>query len=405
MNCRRVFSWIANILFWGAIALTIVAYAGGFDDMQSLSLILCVIFGIIYYIETFLCSYCSYLCGVTSTSGTYEDIDKMFKASPSIRMNIECYHTKHSGGGGGRGGGGGGGRGGNAGNAGRGGKGGGRSGGSTSSTNSTRSTRVVTHRASEEFSYKSWRDVSGEFKLDTSSATKDESVAYVLLSLSLEVQFAADGSGEDYNMAKSDFMRRNRFDVSQSFTQTNTIPHFRKDILVQVTDQPPCCVGVGFFMLFGLLTLNAIYSTYLDSCCHRQKFSIKKVVSTRQDLNAPQMQTQYAYYDPRMIIGAQMVVFDPFQAPQMYALNQPAAQQYIEMQMVQPQVLFAPLPQAQEIIEIPQNETQSMLDANQSIIGLHQSHPPQNAHPQYGMPQGQYPPPQHLASAHPQVNY
>jgi len=381
MSCRRVFSWIANILFWGAIALAGYAFSGDATDIQGVSAFLCVIFGIMYYLETFICSYCSYLSGITTASVTYEDMDKMFKGNPSVRMEIECYHTIHR--------------------------------------RKRGPEKVVTHRASEEFFYKSWRDVSGEFKLDTALGAVDDGASYILLTLSVEVQFAPDGTAEDYNMKKSELIQKNKFDRTQGFKLINTIPDFRESIFVQVSDRPPCCVGVGYFILFGLLTFNAIYSSYLDSCCNKQKFSIKKLISTRQDLNTPQMKSQYAYYDPRMVLGNQMVIFYPSQDPQVHALNQPAAQQYMGMQMLPQHLLFAPTPKTEEILEMPQNDTQSMLRGNQSSVAPHQSYLPQNAYPQYGIPQGQYPPPQgqypppqgqypppqHLVTVHPQVNH
>lgn len=326
MSCRRVFTWIANLLIWGAIVFVALSFAMDLSSgLKSGSVALLIICAIIYYCETFICSYCGYFSHLSVVAKSYEDIDKMFKSSPIITMNITCYHYRHVY----------------------------RHSGSGNNYSSSSSEKVVTHRSSEEFRYTSWRDVSGEFKLDMSGALNDESVAYVLLDLNLAVEFASDGTSEDYGRAKLDFISRNRYDRYQDYHQGNSLPSFQECFLIQVTDQQPCCFGLGYFIFFGLLTFNAFYSSYLDCYCHKQNFTIKKVISTRQNLSAPEMQSQYAYYDPRMLMADQMIVFPIDQGPQVMALNQPIAQQYLNIPAVPDQSLFVPTSQQPEVMQTP----------------------------------------------------
>eukprot|EP00826_Nyctotherus_ovalis_P051715 TRINITY_DN6477_c0_g1_i8.p2 TRINITY_DN6477_c0_g1~~TRINITY_DN6477_c0_g1_i8.p2 ORF type:complete len:243 (-),score=47.74 TRINITY_DN6477_c0_g1_i8:45-773(-) len=217
-----------------------------------------------------------------------------------------------------------------------------------------------------------------------------------MLELSIDVQFANDGTGEDYARSKLNFITRNRFDRYQSYHQLNQIVDFRDRFFIQVTDNPPCCFGRSYFIFFGLLTFNALYSSYLDCCCHRQAFVIRKVVSTRTDLNSLQMQNQYNYYDPCMVMPNQMVVFAPTQAPQVLSVNQTAAQQYMKTPMVQPQTLFVPGFQGEEIMESPEGVTQMGPSDEQHTGTMLQANVSQSTYPQYGITQGQYPPPQHL---------
>lgn len=385
MSCRRVFSWIANLLIWGAIAFVGISFgmdlASGAKNGSIAILIICAI---IYYCEAFICSYCSYFMHLSVAAKSYEDIDKMFKSSPLVTMNITCYHYRrtyrH------------------------------RSRGGRSSSSSE---RVVTHRSSEEFRYMSWRDISGEFKLDMSGALKDENVAYVLLDLNLAVEFASDGTAEDYSRAKLDFVSRNRYDRYQDYHQGNSLPSFQDCFLIQVTDQQPCCFGLGYFIFFGLLTFNAIYSTYIDCYCHKQKFTVKKVISTRQNLSAPEMQSQYAYYDPRMLIANQMVVFPVNQDPQVMTLSQPIAQQYLNIPAAPSQNLFVAMPQGSEVMQTPEGVQPTMppgaqLSQEQLLKGQAQG----QASQMQLMP-GQYPqnsgyttyPPQYAPHMMPQQQY
>ena len=61
--------------------------------------------------------------------------------------------------------------------------------------------------------------------------------------------------------------------------------------LVKLVDQEPCMVNMLFFVLFTFLMVAEIFSIYVDSFCVYQKFKVRKLVSTRYDLNQPVYQT------------------------------------------------------------------------------------------------------------------
>jgi len=325
MSCRRVCSWILNIMLWACIAFVIASFVSdGLDHLKGTSIILLVVIGILYYIETFGYSYCSYFLNLASVAKSYEEIDKMFKAYPTITMHIVCYHYRQY----------------------------------RRSDGALVTERVETHRASQEFDYSSWRDISGQFKLDTSGATKDETISYVLLDLSFDIQLASDGTAGDYSDQKAIFIRRNRLDDEYTFSVTHKISYFQNCFLVQVTDQVPSCFGLGYFILFGLLGFNAPYSTYLDRFCKRQVFTIRKAISSRDNLNTAEMKSKYAYYDPRIVVVNQMIIFTQNQAPQMVALSD-APSQYLAVQQPPAQNLFVPISQAPEAPQLPRDGSPS----------------------------------------------
>lgn len=361
MGCRKVFRWIISLLLWASIAFIAVSFALDLStSAKPTSIYLTAIIAIIYYCETFICSYCSYFMNLSMSAKSYEEMDRMFKAAPTLTMRITCYHYGSS---------------------------------RRSKGGSTGSKRVVTYHGREMFSYQSWRDISGEFKLDTSAAAKDDDYAYVMLSVSLETHFANDGTEADYARAKQRFISRSRFDRYQTFSQITEIRDFRNKFLVQVTDSPPCCFGLGYFLFFGLLTLNVFYSAYVESHCQMQHFIIKKAISTRQNLNVPELQSQYAYYDPRMTLPRQVVVFAPNQAPQVVMMNQPVAQQYASATMTPPETLFVPMTQGIEELEASEYGSQSNLSQATMFPGensMSLQYAPQYAIPPQMMMQGQY---------------
>jgi len=320
MSGRRVCSWICNLMLWAAIVFIITSHASnGLDHLRTGSVTILVIAMIIYYIETFLYSYCSYFLNFASVAKSYEEINKMFKASPSVTMNIVCYHYRQY----------------------------------VKNDGSIATERVDSHKATKRLNYSSWRDISGQFKLDTSGATKDESISYVLLDLSYIIHFADDGTVEDYEESKTSFIRTNKLDTEYEFSETRDISYFQSCFLVQVTDQVPSCFGLGYFILFGLLGFNAPYSTYVDRFCKRQVFTIKKLISTRKDINGSEMESEYASYDPRIIIVNQVIIFPPNQGPQVFALNA-VPQQYAHVLQPPPQGLPVFVPQAPVPSQLPE---------------------------------------------------
>ena len=66
--------------------------------------------------------------------------------------------------------------------------------------------------------------------------------------------------------------------------------------LVKLTVNEPCMVNFFFFFLFTILTFAEFYVIYVDSFCIYQKFKVRKIVSTRYDLNQP----VYQIYIPQL---------------------------------------------------------------------------------------------------------
>jgi len=65
------------------------------------------------------------------------------------------------------------------------------------------------YTASEVFRYISWRDISGRFILDTKEAMMDQKKAFVKLDLSLGMEYASDGTADDYAEQKKRFIEKN----------------------------------------------------------------------------------------------------------------------------------------------------------------------------------------------------
>jgi hypothetical protein len=259
--CWKVLGWCFQIGTWATLIMSI-ALSG--DNGSG---IFAVFF--IFYLAYMVIEFCSptarYLCHKSSDQGMYQKMGRNFQTPPEICFHCECYHyvdveyyttdkdgNKHR---------------------------------------HTRKEKRVTYTERYVVPYYSSRDVSGLFYLNCERAVIEKK-RYIKLELKEEINFADAISYYDYERAKSHFWLRNRFrDTHFSFWETRTIPGMDHHNLIKLVDQEPCTVNMPFFVLFTFLTGAEIFSLYFDTLCVYQKFKVRKLVSTRYDLNQPVYQT------------------------------------------------------------------------------------------------------------------
>lgn len=261
--CYITFCWIFQILCWGSLIGSLVMYA---QDPDSPGIF--ASFGTCYFIYAIL-EFCSptsrYLCNKSSDQGMYEKMGRNFKTPPEIRFHCECYHyeTRHHT----------------------------RTNKDGKKEHYTTRERVTTYTETYSLPYYSERDVSGLFYLNCEKAYVEKK-HYIKLELKEEINFADAISYYDYERAKRHFWRRNRFrDVHFDFTESRVIPGMDHHNLVKLTQEEPCLVNYFFFFLAVLLTIAEFFRLYVDSVSVYQKFKVRKLVSTRYDLNQPVYQT------------------------------------------------------------------------------------------------------------------
>ena len=257
--CYHTACWIFQILSWISIVASGIIYSKNNDNSAAF-----VAFGIIYLIYIIL-EFCSptskYLCHKSSDQGIYQKMGIHFQTPPEILFHCECYHYET------------------------------RTHYTTDSKGHrhrhTERVRVTTYRETYSMPYYSERDVSGLFYLNCDKAYAQQK-RYIKLELKEEINFADAISYYDYERAKSAFWRRNRFrDVHFDFNEERRIPGLAHHNLVKLVKQEPCIVNYFWFFFFTILTIAEFYRILFDSYCVYQKFKVRKLVSTRYDLNQP----------------------------------------------------------------------------------------------------------------------
>eukprot|EP00831_Metopus_contortus_P084578 TRINITY_DN9638_c0_g1_i5.p1 TRINITY_DN9638_c0_g1~~TRINITY_DN9638_c0_g1_i5.p1 ORF type:complete len:175 (+),score=31.32 TRINITY_DN9638_c0_g1_i5:80-604(+) len=109
---------------------------------------------------------------------------------------------------------------------------------------------------------------------------------------------------------KNDFIIRNKFDDHQDVTESKEIPGLNEFSLVRITDEKPCMIGLGYYWLFAIIGMAEFYKLYVNSFCIEQCFTIKKIVSSRQNLSAPENKGIYQEQVPVIMYRQKTRRFD-----------------------------------------------------------------------------------------------
>ena len=259
--------WILQTGTWLLLILFLVLH-------KTVLLIICILAYLLYLIIEFLSPTSSYLCNKSSHDGMYEKMREYFHTPPEIRWHLECFHyenhehTKVSAGTG------------------------------VGVEHYTSKEKVVTHSEDLNMSYYSARDISGLFLLNCDEALLKRK-CYIKLELIAKIDFADPATVRDYQYQKLNFYNLYRYsDDHCSIKEERVIPEMEQYNLVKLVNDEPKSINFGLFFLFTMLTLVEFYKIYINSLCVYQKFDIKKIISTRYDLNLDQYVQMYQAFIP-----------------------------------------------------------------------------------------------------------
>ena len=135
---------------------------------------------------------------------------------------------------------------------------------------------------------------------------------YIKLELNDEINFADEISYMDYEYYKEQFWRKNRFkDVYMDFNETRKVPGLVHHNLIKISQNEPCFVSFGWFMIFTLFTVCEFYKIYINTLFVYQQFKIRKIISTRYDLNAPENEEKYQKLIPQINLITEQYKYEP----------------------------------------------------------------------------------------------
>ena len=116
----------------------------------------------------------------------------------------------------------------------------------------------------------------------------------------------------DYEYYKEEFWKRNRFrDVYMDFNETRKVPGLVHHNLIKIGQKEPWFVSFGWFMITTLLTVCEFYKLYINTLFVYQEFKIRKILSTRYNLNAPINDTKYSQLIPQLNLITDQYQYEP----------------------------------------------------------------------------------------------
>jgi hypothetical protein len=241
----NIIGWILQVIIWGLLALSIII-------KKPLPIIALIIVYLLYILIEFCGPTSCSLCHKKNVEGMKEKMGKLFRTPPVIEWEYKCFHYSY-----------------------------------------TTDKKKVTKKGTEKMRYYSSRDISGPFNLncDANSISKKY---YIKLELSEDISFADDLTEYDYKKQ----LKNLETDIHISYEERKYIPGMEEYYLVKIGKEEPPCVNCGLFFLFTVLTLVEFYQLYVNQFNVYQDFCIKKVISTRYNLNSGKYNEIYKDSNP-----------------------------------------------------------------------------------------------------------
>jgi hypothetical protein len=175
----------------------------------------------------------------------------------------------------------------------------------------TTTEKVVTYTGSSAMTYYSSRDISGPFLLNCDEKNVNQKY-YIKLELNDEVNFADSFTASDYLIQKNSFISAYKYrDAHFDFSERRYIPGLVEYNLVKIGKEDAGCINSYIFFIFTMLSFAELYKFYFNSKCVYQKFTIKKTISTRYNLNGPEYGIRYQKTIPSIDLINKQYYFRP----------------------------------------------------------------------------------------------
>lgn len=274
-KAKTVKNWIFQVLVLIAIVIAIIVLLSS-SSSKALIILICLAVYVLYIINEFISHTSKFLCKKKSTQSCKNYMRTLFSTEPKVLFTCNCFHydiyTKNE---------------------------------------STTKEKVISFSTSEEMSYYSCRDISGLFMLNCDKE-KVEKKKYIKLHLASEINFADELTFVDHESQKTIFYTDNRMrDEFMEFEEKRYIPGFEELAMITLNEEEPCSVHFGWFFLFTIIPFAEFYKLYIESLCIHQDFTIRKILSTRKDLNSPEIAKEYQNLNPRLNLIVNNYNFSP----------------------------------------------------------------------------------------------
>ena len=156
-----------------------------------------------------------------------------------------------------------------------------------------------------EFPYYTFRDISGLLNLNYGNSEK----FYLYLKIYTELDFCDEITKADYENFKMQLEEENRKYAKYKLNEFKYSGYYH-DVIVEFGQSSP--YKLSLFIILSLLTVGHIYLQIRDGPYKEEKITIKKVISSRNNLSEPKFNELYNDLNPMININNQIEKIDNF---------------------------------------------------------------------------------------------
>ena len=267
-KCRSVWDWIIQIARWTSIVLLIVSLSSKQSVRTENSVftplmtgMLCFVFIIYVVNNTAFSNTFKFLYKMEKSETLFQVLQNFFQKSPEIMFNLECFqyvsqNNSFS-----------------------------NQGGNDTGIEQPKMKKVITFSdQKKKFKYYCWRDISGTFAIDSKEYSKKQKY-FINLTIIENISFVDSVTYLDLKRQKDDFLaNKKQGDDNYELTEIKRILDKLQNKLIKLSNECPPSVKWYWYIVACAFCVVEIYKLYLLFFVIKKTFTVKKLVSSRNNL-------------------------------------------------------------------------------------------------------------------------
>ena len=170
----------------------------------------------------------------------------------------------------------------------------------------------------KRFKFISCRDISGKLTLNSHCCIPK---SYAILNVNYDIGFADNETLSDYEKEKEKFINENKNKFSYQLYEFKYLNIIKPNQKVIINKAARCYINNTVFFIFVLFTLGEMYKIIIYFIGCSANFTIKKVVSSRNDLSGACYNEAYDKFNPQLQIFGKEIKFEESLFIQNYQSN------------------------------------------------------------------------------------
>jgi hypothetical protein len=134
--------------------------------------------------------------------------------------------------------------------------------------------------------------------------------SFIKLKLKQEINFADEISYSDYITFRENLiLKYKNIDSFVNIKESRNISNFEKEIFCKIGNVDTWTIGYKWYIFFVLIGMGEFYNLYFNSFCFEKTFTIRKLISTRYNLNGAEYIDKHYNLLPSINLGYEKLDF------------------------------------------------------------------------------------------------